>query len=123
MFAHAQACLPNEACGLLGGHNGRVLRVYPMTNATPSPVCYTLAPVEQVQVMGEIDAQGWEITGIFHSHPSGPPTPSAADVRQAYYPESVYVILAPDETGRWSARAFEILEGEVREVGLLIVDC
>lgn len=123
MFSHAQACLPNEACGLLAARDGRVLRVYPVANATPSPFAYTMAPVEQVRVMSEIEAQGWEIAGIFHSHPSGPPTPSAADVRQAYYPESAYLILAPDESGEWKARAFEIVDGAVREVALVIVDC
>ncbi len=75
-------------------------------------------PAEQVRVMVEIEAAGWEVCGIFHSHPAGPPVPSPSDVAQAYYPEAAYVILAPDGHGAWNARAFEIDAGRTREIRL-----
>ncbi len=118
MLAHAQSEWPNEACGLLGGPPGLVRQVYPVENVRHSPVEYTMDPAEQVRVMLEIEAAGWEVCGIFHSHPAGPPVPSPSDVAQAYYPEAAYVILAPDRQGAWSARAFEIDGGRAREIGL-----
>jgi proteasome lid subunit RPN8/RPN11 len=120
IFAHVDAHKPNEACGLLGGSGGRVEKVYLIANATPSPVSYSMKPEELVRAIVEIEERGWELLGIFHSHPAGPPTPSAADVAEAYYPDSAYVICAPDAGGRWQARAFEIKNGETREIPIRV---
>jgi len=122
IFAHLNAHQPNEACGVLGGQGGRVLKVYPVSNATPSPVRYTMEPNEQVRAMMEIEERGWELVGIFHSHPAGPPVPSETDVAEAYYPDSAYVICAPDSDGGWQARAFELKNGTAREIELHIKD-
>jgi proteasome lid subunit RPN8/RPN11 len=118
MVAHVQRSLPNEACGLLGGLPGQVERVYCLENVYHSPVAYLMDPAMQVEAMIEIEAKGWEVTGIFHSHPAGPPVPSATDVAQALYPDSVYVIFSPDGAGGWQMRGFEIAEHRVREVAL-----
>ncbi|MGH2521048.1 MAG: Mov34/MPN/PAD-1 family protein [Anaerolineales bacterium] len=115
IIAHVQAGLPNEACGLLGGVDGVVRRVYPAENIRRSPWEYQLDPQQQVRAMLEMEAQGWELVGIFHSHPGGPPLPSATDVARAYYPESIYLILALDARGEWRGRGFRIEEGRVQE--------
>jgi proteasome lid subunit RPN8/RPN11 len=122
MLAHVQAGLPNEACGLLGGPPGKVERVYGVENVYRSPVAYYMDPAAQVEAMVEIEAAGWDVCGIFHSHPAGPPVPSATDVAQALYPEAVYVIVAPDGAGGWQMRGFEIDSGHVREVPLELVE-
>ena len=123
IVAHVQAEQPNEACGLLGGEGGVVRRVYPVENSLHSPWEYQMDPIEQVRVMLEIEAAGWELSGIYHSHPGGPLVPSPTDVARAYYPESVYVILAPDHgRGAWRGRAFLIDEGRVQEVPLRVVE-
>jgi proteasome lid subunit RPN8/RPN11 len=122
MLAHVQEGLPNEACGLLGGPPGMVERVYGVENVYRSPVAYYMDPAAQVEAMVEIEAAGWDVCGIFHSHPAGPPVPSATDVAQALYPEAVYVIVAPDGAGGWQMRGFEIDSGHVREVPLELVE-
>jgi proteasome lid subunit RPN8/RPN11 len=99
-----------------------VERVYCVANAYYSPVAYYMEPVAQVQAMVEIETAGWEIVGIFHSHPAGPPVPSATDIAQAYYPEAVYLILAPAGPETWGLRGFEIVDGRTREVALEIVE-
>ena len=123
IVAHVEAGRPNEACGLLGGEGGVVRKVYPAENILHSPVEYQMDPKRQVEIMLEIEASGWELNGIYHSHPGGPPVPSLADVAQAYYPDSIYVILAPEAaTGEWRGRAFRIEAGEVKEVEVMIVN-
>jgi proteasome lid subunit RPN8/RPN11 len=122
MLAHVQQNWPEEACGLLGGPPGQVAHVYCVENIRHSPVEYYMDPVAQVEAMMAIEAAGWEICGIFHSHPSGPPVPSATDVAQAFYPESVYVILAPTSPNQWAVRGFAIEAGHVREVALVLVE-
>lgn len=113
---------PNEACGLLGGEGGKVRRVYPVENIFHSPRAYQMNSVEQVRAMLEIEVAGWELSGIFHSHPSGSPFPSATDVAQAYYPDSLYLILAPDAHGEWQSRAFQIQAGHVEEAVVQVVE-
>ena len=122
ILAHLQQERPNEACGLLGGPPGQVERVYCIENVFHSPVAYFMDPIAQVQAMLEIEAAGWDVCGIFHSHPSGPPVPSATDVAQALYPEAVYVIASPDSAQGWALRGFLIEAGTVREVALEVVE-
>jgi proteasome lid subunit RPN8/RPN11 len=109
-----------EACGLLGGANGLVERVYLVENMLHSPVEYYMDPVQQVRAMLEIEEAGLDLCGIFHSHPAGPTVPSQTDVDRSYYPESVYIILSPGPGESWSARGFQIEDGTVREVLLEI---
>jgi proteasome lid subunit RPN8/RPN11 len=124
IVAHVEVEQPNEACGLLGGsEDGVVRRVYPVENVLHSPRDYQMDPKRQVEVMLELEAAGWELSGIYHSHPGGPPVPSPTDVAQAYYPDSLYVILAPQAaTGEWRGRAFRIEAGGVKEVEVMIVN-
>lgn len=123
IVACAQIEWPNEACGLLAGEGGVVRKVYPAENILHSPVEYQMDPERQVEIMLEIEAAGWELSGIYHSHPSGPPTPSPTDVARAYYPDSIYLILAPeDATGEWRGRAFAIEEGRVEEMPLRMAE-
>lgn len=117
---HLRRELPNEACGLLGGRAGVVHKVCLIENELHSPWEYRMEPTAQVRAMLAMDAEDLELVGIFHSHPNGPPQPSATDVAQAYYPEAVYLICAPDERGEWHARGFKIEAGATQAVRVMI---
>lgn len=121
MVAHVRAHWPEEACGLLAGQGEAVRQVYLVENIRHSPTEYEMHTVEQVQAMLDMEARGWELAGIFHSHPHGPPKPSATDVALAYYPEAVYVICSPDAQGVWQAQGFRIEDGEVHPVPVEVV--
>ena len=115
MVQHVMQLVPEEACGLLAGADREVLKVYPVTNILHSPVRYRMDPAEQLKVFMEIDQSGWELVGIYHSHPGGPDHPSITDLREAYYPEAVFLILSPaGET--WRFRGYRIRDGMAREV-------
>jgi proteasome lid subunit RPN8/RPN11 len=107
MLDHVRACLPEEACGILGGRDGRVSQQRAIENAAHSPVRFRMQPRAQVEALLDLEAQGLELLAIYHSHPSGPPTPSAADLGEAYYPEAAALIWCSD-SGRWRARAFDL---------------
>jgi proteasome lid subunit RPN8/RPN11 len=112
---------PQEACGLIAGKNGQVLAVLPMTNILHSPVRYRLHPQEQLQAFQWIEAQGWELLGIYHSHPRGPDVPSPIDVNEAFYPEAVYLIWSVQK-GQWKCRAFSIQGGKIIEVAISVLE-
>lgn len=118
MVDHVRSLWPEEACGLLAGLDGQVQRVYCIENIRHSRYDYFMDPNQQVRAMLDIEAAGWEVCSIFHSHPAGQPLPSATDVDRAYYPDAVYIILAPASGSDWVMRGFAIREGQVREVQL-----
>ena len=96
ILKHCRDEYPNEACGILAGHNGTVEKIYLMKNAEPSPSFYIMEPQEQFRVMKEMRQAGLNLVGIYHSHTGSQAYPSATDVSLAYYPEAVYLIAAPE---------------------------
>jgi [CysO sulfur-carrier protein]-S-L-cysteine hydrolase len=83
MIAHCLAGRPNEACGVLGSADGRIVKVFAMTNAEQSPVRYRLDGHEQLAAENKLRQKGWELGGIFHSHTRTKAFPSPTDVREA----------------------------------------
>ncbi|MCZ7670746.1 MAG: M67 family metallopeptidase [Chloroflexi bacterium] len=120
MLSHLQAHYPEEACGILAGPPGQAVQLYPIDNIWRSPVAYEMAPQQQLAAMLEIEARGWQMTAVYHSHPTGPERPSAADVAQAYYPESVYIIVSLAEREQPVVRGFIIENGRFHEINLVI---
>jgi [CysO sulfur-carrier protein]-S-L-cysteine hydrolase len=115
LLAEAQAAFPLEVCGLMAGKGGRVRRLYPVDNVLQSPSAFLMDARQQVEAMLEMEAHGWELLAIYHSHPAGPAEPSATDVAQAYYPEALHLILSLEDRARPWLRAFAINEGRVEE--------
>lgn len=107
MLDHVLACMPEEACGLAAGQHGIVSRVLPIENAAHSPVHFRMEPRGQVEALLGLEDQSLELLAIFHSHPSGPPGPSATDMAEACYPEAAAMIWCC-EGGQWRMRAFDL---------------
>ena len=118
MLSHLEGHIPLEACGLLAGKNDRVKKVLPVRNQAQSPVRFVMDPYEQLKAFDWIDANGLDLLGIFHSHPTGPETASFTDIAEAAY-EVVHVICS--KTGaQWKMRGFWIENGQAVEVPLLM---
>ena len=63
LIAHARAGFPLEVCGILGGRDGVVERVFRMTNTDASNEHFMMEPREQFAVVKELRAAGLEMTG------------------------------------------------------------
>ena len=117
IVAHARAGLPNEACGILAGLDGRVERFFPAEADEPSPYYYRIESRDQIRIMNEIDEAGLDLVGIYHSHTSSPAFPSRTDAEQAFWPDAVYVIVSlasPDADVRgYRIRDMEVTEEEL----------
>jgi proteasome lid subunit RPN8/RPN11 len=117
MLAQAVTEAPNECCGLLAGHDGRVTHRYPLTNALASPVRYESDPKELFRAMKDMREQGTDLLAIYHSHPTSEPVPSRTDLEQNYYgAEMIYIILSLAGTTP-SVRAWRLFETSFAEVG------
>jgi proteasome lid subunit RPN8/RPN11 len=111
MTQHARYAAPEEACGLFAvGDDGAVTMVYCLTNSDHSPRSYTIDPAEQFHAWGHARRCGWDIGGVFHSHPDSLPIPSPDDL-VGLDPEWVSVIVSP--TG---LRAYRVRDGVATEV-------
>lgn len=119
MQAHVAQKYPVEACGLLAGVNKKVLSVFPVTNTLNSQTRYRMDAQEQLKVFLHIEKRNWDLIGIYHSHPAGPPFPSRTDIDEAYYPGIAQLIWVFDEQ-IWTCRAFHIFEGKVIPIELII---
>jgi proteasome lid subunit RPN8/RPN11 len=122
MLTHAREEHPNECCGLLAGRGNRVERLYRGRNVDQSPYTYQLDPQEQLQFFRDMDAEGLELLGIYHSHTQSVAYPSRTDVARAFYPDAAYVIVglrngAPAESAE--IRAFRIRDGQITEEDLV----
>ena len=115
MLSDVDKRAPEEACGIVAGIDGRVLKVFSATNTLHSHVRYRVEPKEQLDIFNEIEEQGWDLLAIYHSHPNGPPYPSTTDIQEAYYPEAIYLIWA-QTGGKWIYNGFLIQDGKFAEV-------
>jgi proteasome lid subunit RPN8/RPN11 len=122
MIAHCISGYPNEVCGILAGEDGRVLKIYEMTNVEPSPVSYFMDPKEQFDTMKDMRISGISMLAIYHSHPASPAYPSTKDVSLAFYPDSVYIIVGLSDKDQPDVKVFGIMDGQVEVVKFIIRD-
>jgi proteasome lid subunit RPN8/RPN11 len=91
LVEHAEAELPNEACGLIALRDGVAERFFPGRNRAASPYRFDLEIDPEVWFLED---DGYELA-VFHSHPSSPPRPSRTDVEAiGLWEGKPYVILS-----------------------------
>ena len=90
LVEHAEAELPNEACGLVVLRDGVAERFVPGRNTAASPYRFELEVDPEVWFLED---EGYDLA-VFHSHPSSPPRPSRTDV---------------EAIGLWEGRPYVIL--------------
>lgn len=114
MAEHVLAGYPLEACGLLVGRGGEVVRFVPCTNTTRSARIYAIDPGEHLRAELAAERDGWEIIGVVHSHTHTEAYPSPTDVAQAPDPGWHYVIVTLRREVP-ETRSFRIVDGTITE--------
>jgi proteasome lid subunit RPN8/RPN11 len=120
LIEHARSDVPYEVCGLLAGADGRLTGHYRIPNAARSMTFYNMDPKAMLTVMNEMDDNGWDLLGIYHSHTHTEAYPSSTDIELAFYADAVYLIISLQDPEDPHIRAFDIVDGEVRERTLVI---
>lgn len=144
MIAYAKEENPNEACGLLAGHRGKVVKVYRCENTLKSPYRYDMNPLDFLRADQEMGEKGWDLLGIYHSHTKTEAYPSLTDIQFAdkfrettlallsmfsstpqedlasLYPGPLYFIVSLADSEGPATRAFRIADGKIREEELKI---
>ncbi len=122
MLAAARAVAPIEACGLLGGVNGAVEQFYELENTDAAAEHYNMSPEEQFAAVKDMRAKGLRLLAIWHSHPVTPARMSEEDLRMAYTPNVVYVILSLADPDSPDIKGFTVADGKPTSVEIEIVD-
>jgi proteasome lid subunit RPN8/RPN11 len=120
MQAHVSHESPLEACGLIGGINGRSLEVFPVDNILQSPFRFQIDPQEQLRLFNILEDRRWDLLAMYHSHPKGPDTPSDTDISEASYPDAVNLIWSK-QYSIWRCNAFIIAASQYHEIQISLV--
>jgi proteasome lid subunit RPN8/RPN11 len=127
MVAHCIEGMPNEACGFIAGTDGVATKLYPMTNAAASPVFYRPDDREMLAALRDMESNGVDVASIFHSHVATRAYPSPTDIREAHYPDAVFVIVSFEDRDNPYAKGYLIHKkdwrdatGDVEEVELIV---
>jgi len=101
LVERAKEGIPEEVCGVLAGSFGpersTVESMRPTANAADRPrVRYAIDPEALFATVERIEAEGRDVVGFYHSHPTGGPCPSETDVARATWDGYSYVICALD---------------------------
>jgi proteasome lid subunit RPN8/RPN11 len=146
LIAHAREGDPDEVCGILAGHANAVEHVRRVRNtadqvgqergffrdrqtnvAAPGrrAVHYFMDPADLFKAYNEIDQQGLDVIGYYHSHTHTEARPSPTDVRLATDLSAYWILVSLEDASNPSVRAWRISKadpmdetGEVIEISL-----
>lgn len=121
---HAAQATPDiEVCGLIAARDTIPYHCYPIQNiATQPQTRFLLDAKQQITTLTHMREQGETLFGIYHSHPTGPATPSKTDVQLAAYPDALHFIISLDTKGVLALRCFKIVNALTQEIALSITD-
>ena len=121
LVGHCLDGLPLEACGLLGGDPAaeKATLCYPTDNVAASARLYTVDPKQHLLADRDAEARGLELIGVFHSHTHTAAWPSPTDIRQAFEPTWLYVIVSLAD-GDPVLRAYRIVDGNISELPVVL---
>ncbi len=120
MLQHVRSCLPEEACGLIGGTGNQVVVILPVENEFHSPVRFRMKPEEQLKVFVTFEQHGLDLIGIYHSHPTGPDRPSETDRCEFAYPGTAYLIWSLLDAD-WEVSGYQMINEQFIDIKLKVI--
>lgn len=102
LLSQATVAHPREACGLLLGVELKIEAILPARNVHPGPEThFEIDPQALIDAHRAERGGGPEVLGYYHSHPVGPPVPSATDRAHASGDGKVWAIVGEGTVGWW----------------------
>ena len=115
IVAHAREARPAECCGLLLGSGSTIAEAVRTRNASGDPNRFLIDPQAHIEARREARSRNLEVLGFYHSHPHSLPEPSSSDLKEASYPDHLYLIVSP-ATDPAEIRLFKLVAGNFLEV-------
>lgn len=93
---------PEEACGILLGEGDSITAFTPAKNVHPTPQThFEIDPQTLIDAHRAARAEGAQVLGYFHSHPSGDASPSQTDSDMAAGDGAIWAIHGKNEITFW----------------------
>jgi desampylase len=100
------AAAPQEACGLLFGHEGRIVEASVARNIAAEPRHrFEIDPAHLFEAHRRARAGPLALIGCWHSHPNGQPAPSKHDADGVSDRTWVWLIAAGEIIAAWQPAA------------------
>lgn len=126
----AKKAFPNECCGLLAGTGDlithvNITQVRASTNIAIGPTTnrFEVDPKVHFNLIHELEETKERVVGHYHSHPNHPARPSEEDIKMAFDPKMLWVIISLDEHFIKEVRAHMLNESGAafQEVPLIVI--
>jgi len=112
LLAQAQAKPADEICGLIAGIGSSANRCLQIKNvAEDTSQAFEMDPEALINAQKNIREASEELFAIYHSHPTAPAVPSARDLAESGYPDTLYLIISLNTKGVLELRGWR-LDGE-----------
>lgn len=120
LLKHVYEQWPQEACGFIILTNKRTVRIKPISNIASNPEHqFYMNPPEVLSTFREMEINQETLMGIYHSHPKTEAIPSASDIAQWQFPDSIALIISAKQPQPKLA-AWRIDYGSVSRVPIII---
>ncbi|WP_281657923.1 M67 family metallopeptidase [Halobacillus sp. Cin3] len=110
MVDHGYTCLPNEACGLISGHDEKVEQIWPLVNDRPSPHRFFVSKTIVSSTLDAIEQSGQQVLAVYHTHPGTAPVPSSYDL-QSHQDSTVKMVIISYKFHSPRSACYSILDG------------
>lgn len=109
---------PDEGCGLLLGEavagENLVKALFPVENRWEVEADkrrrFQISPDDMLRAEAAALAQGWDVIGVYHSHPDSPPVASPRDLAWATWPGYSYLITEARQGQAGLSRSWQLRE-------------
>jgi len=122
ILAHAQSSPEDEICGLISAQDGTPGQCYRIPNTALDSNCrYNMDEKSLIDSMRTMRDRNETLFAIYHSHPHSPAEPSAIDIREAAYPEAIYLIVSLKTKGVLEMKGFRLAQKDAKVEKLELV--
>lgn len=119
LLDHARKDERREVCGLVTARNGVPVGCVTIENVARNPAhLYRMDPQALISAIARMERSGETLFAIYHSHPTSPAAPSAIDIAEAGWPDTLYLIISLNTKGVLEMRGYRIRDGKATEVAL-----
>ena len=115
IIAHARSSAPEEICGIISGRDGVATELVRARNEAENRITDYWVDGGTLLRQFDFEDRGETMIAIYHSHPVDPAYPSVTDARNAFYPDSVFLICSLLQPDQPVIRGYLLVQEELAE--------
>jgi proteasome lid subunit RPN8/RPN11 len=119
ILKHAEEEYDNECCGFLLGITDKDENIFEIVktenvNTENKKNRYTIDPFKLIETEDYAEQKGWEMIGVYHSHPNNPAKPSKYDLEHSFK-NFLYIVVSVNQGKATNINCWKRKDAEVEE--------